>query len=64
MIRMIVDLRDNEAKALREACRRFQFGDAQHLLRHSPNVKPDSLCAVITKVREALDAAGDSPRSP
>jgi hypothetical protein len=59
MVRIVIDLLSNEAKALREACRRFQFGDAQHLLRHSPNIKSDSLCEAVTRLRTALDEAGE-----
>lgn len=64
MIRIVLVLEDPEAKALRLMCRRFQFGDAQHLLRHYPNVKPDSLCEAISRLRTALDAAANLPRSP
>jgi hypothetical protein len=53
MIRIHIDLLPKEAKALREMCRRFQFGDAQHLLRHSPNIKTDSLSEAITRLRDA-----------
>jgi hypothetical protein len=63
MIRVTLDLLPREARALREACRHFQFGDAQHLLRHSRNIKPDSLCEAITRLRDALDAAQDLPNS-
>jgi hypothetical protein len=64
MIRVVLLLNAVEAKALRALCRAWRFDDAQYLLRNTPNVKPDSLCEAITKVREALDAADDSPRSP
>jgi hypothetical protein len=64
MIRIIVELLPKEAKALREMCRHFQFGDAQHLLRHSPNVRPDTLCEALTRLREALDPPrSDSPNT-
>jgi hypothetical protein len=55
MIRITIDFTDREAVVLREACRRFQFGDAQHLLRHARNARPDALCEAISRLREALD---------
>jgi hypothetical protein len=61
MIRVTLDLPPRAVRALREACRHFQFGDAQHLLRHSPNIKPDSLCEAVTRLRDALGAAQDLP---
>ncbi len=61
MIRVAVLLTEAELKALRTMCRRFQYGDAQHLLRHYPNVRPDTLCEAISKLRTVLDGAGDSP---
>jgi hypothetical protein len=64
-MQITVVLTDREAAVLREACRRFQFGDAQHLLRHlrSPpdrrDDRPDVLCEAMSKLRNVLD----SPRS-
>jgi hypothetical protein len=60
MIWITVKFRAAEAKALHEACRRFQFPDAQHLLRYNHNIKPDDLCEAILCLREAIEAAGDS----
>jgi hypothetical protein len=56
MIRIVLGLNDAEAKALRAMCRAWRFDDAQHFLRHSPNIKPASLCEVITRLRDAFDA--------
>jgi hypothetical protein len=63
MIRVVIEFPSREATALREACRRFQYPDAQHLLRHSRNVRPDNLSSAITRVLEALTAAGVGSRA-
>jgi hypothetical protein len=61
MIRVVILLQPGEAKALRAMCRRFTFDDALHHLQGVHNIAPDALCEAITRLREALDAAGDSP---
>lgn len=47
-----------EATALVEMCRRFEFADAQHFLRHARKISPDRLCEAITGLLRALTAAG------
>jgi hypothetical protein len=63
VIDLTVQLTPKEAGALKEMCRRFQYGDAQHLLRHGRNVRPDHLCEAVTRVLAALTAAGVGSRS-
>jgi hypothetical protein len=41
MIQFTIRLSDQEAAALAEMARRFQFSDAQHLLRHGRNLTAD-----------------------
>jgi hypothetical protein len=60
MIRITIELQNPEAKALRIMCRRFRFGDAQHFLSDTPNVKPDHLCEAVTRLLNAL-TDHDSP---
>jgi hypothetical protein len=57
MIRITVDLRDGEAKALRAMCRRFTFDDALHHLHGVRNIAPDALCEAISRLRAVLDGA-------
>ncbi len=59
MIRVVVLLEPGEAKALRAMCRRFRFEDALHHLHGVPNIAPDALCEAVTKLGDAIDAAGD-----
>jgi hypothetical protein len=61
MIRIVILLQPGEAKALRAMCQHFHFEDAQHHLRHVRNIVPDSLLEAISRIRDALDAARDSP---
>lgn len=46
-----------EALALAEACHRFGFEDARHLLRFARNMKADRLCEAMTQLLRALNAA-------
>jgi hypothetical protein len=61
MIQILLLLQPGEAKALRAMCRRFTFDDALHHLHGVNNIAPDALIEGISRLREALDAAGDSP---
>jgi hypothetical protein len=61
MIRAVLLLQPGEAKALRTMCQRFRFEDALQFLHGVNNVAPDALCEGVSKLREALDAAGDLP---
>jgi hypothetical protein len=60
MIQLTIRLSDREAAALAEMARRFQFNDAQHLLRQSRNITADVLCESVTRLHEALRTAGVS----
>jgi hypothetical protein len=55
-----IRLSDQEAAALAEMARRFQFNDAQHPLRQSRNITADVLCEGITRLSGALTTAGAS----
>jgi hypothetical protein len=63
MLRVVLLLQPGEAKAMRAMCGRFRFEDALHHPHGVRNVPPDALCEAINRLREALDAAGDSPNS-
>jgi hypothetical protein len=52
-----LNLRPNQARALIEMARRWRFEDAQHVLRGSRGVTPDSLCEGVTSLLQALHAA-------
>jgi hypothetical protein len=58
IVHVTLHLLPAEAAALAEMCRRFEFADAQHLLRHTRKLKPDRLCEAITGLLRALTAAG------
>jgi hypothetical protein len=58
VIDITLRLPDREAAALAEMARRFQFGDAQFLLRDSRNASVDSLCEAVSRMNDALTAAG------
>jgi hypothetical protein len=58
MVHITLHLAVPHAVALAEACRRFGYADAQHLLRFTRNIKPDSLAEAVTLVLRALNAAG------
>jgi hypothetical protein len=62
MTRITIELPDAEAKALVIICRRFKFSDAQEFVRDT-NVKPDQLCAAMTRLLNALTNP-DSPNKP
>jgi hypothetical protein len=62
MIRVVLLLQPGEAKALRAMCRRFRFEDALQFLHGVHNIAPDALVEGVSRLREALDAASDSPR--
>jgi hypothetical protein len=64
MIDLTIRLPNDEAAALAQMARRFQFGDAQHLLRHSRSARPDRLCEAVTRLLTALTAAGGADESP
>jgi hypothetical protein len=64
MIQIVLLLQSGEVRALRAMCHRFTFDDALHHLHGVPNIAPDALIEGINHLREALDTAGDSPRSP
>jgi hypothetical protein len=63
MIRIVILFPDAEARALAAMGRNFQFGDAQHLLRHSRNIRPDNLNSAVTRLFEALTATGAGSRA-
>jgi hypothetical protein len=58
MVNLTIQLPDREAAALAEMARRFQYGDAQHLLRNSRNFSVDGLCEAVNRLNAALTAAG------
>jgi hypothetical protein len=58
MVHVMMHLLPAEATALAEMCRRFEYADAQHLLRHTRKIKPDRLCEAVTGLLRALVAAG------
>ncbi len=58
MVDLTISLPPNQARALAEMARHFQYGDAQHLLRASRNVTADSLCEAVTGILDALIAVG------
>ena len=58
MIHLTIHLLEREARALAEMPRHFSFSDAQHHLRHSRNIEPDSLCEAITSLHNALKEVG------
>jgi hypothetical protein len=58
MVHVILHVTRPQAVALAEASRRFQYADAQHLLRFTRNIKADHLCEAVTLLQRALSAAG------
>jgi hypothetical protein len=57
MVAINLDIPPNQARALTEMARRWRFEDAQHVLRGSRGVTPDSLCEGVTSLLQALHVA-------